>query len=140
MKKNIGNKTARPPRMPMQRRSPRELQTIFALKRMIRRMQSAGIIFILAGAFMPSYSPYFAEKGWKLLVGVVLPWYKVCIIAGCVMLIVSIFCFLRSYRCPKCGRLLAMTPIPRITKCRSCGIPIDEKAHYFAKGGDDSDA
>ena len=132
MKKNSNR--PQPPRPPMRKRDPEELQTIAALKRMIKRMQTAGIIFLLAGIFMPSYSPFFAQKGWKLLIGVTLPWYKVCIIAGCCMLIVSIFCFLRSYRCPKCGRLLATTPYTRVTKCRSCGVPINEKDHYLSKG------
>ena len=54
------------------RRDPKELQTIAALKRMIKRMQTAGLIFILAGAFMPKYSPYYAEKSWKMLIGVTL--------------------------------------------------------------------
>ena len=128
-----------PPKTPLRRRDPKELQTIAALKRMIRRMQSAGLIFILAGVLMPLYSPFFAEKDWKLLIGVSLPLNKVCIIAGCIMILVSIFCFLRSYRCPKCGGLLALTPIPKITKCRSCGVPINEKEHYLSKG-DDKDA
>ena len=135
------NRKGPPPPMkpPAFRRNPEDLRTIGARKRMIRKMQIAGLIFILAGVFMPNYSPYFAQKGWKLLIGITLPWYKVCIIAGCCMLIISIACFLRSYRCPKCGRLLAMTPYTRITKCRECGVKLDEKAHYFAKG-EDTDA
>ena len=122
------------PILPKPRRDPQELQTIAALKRMIKRMQTAGLIFILAGVFMPYYSPFYADKQWKLLIGVSMPWPKVCIMAGCVMIIVSIFCFLRSYRCPKCGRLLALTPYTRITKCRSCGERINEKDRYLSKG------
>ena len=140
MSKKKSKPAAPPPaNNPLRRRDPKDLQTIAALKRMIRRMQSAGLIFILAGVFMPYYSPFFAEKTWKLLIGVSMPLNKVCILVGCIMILVSIFCFLRSYRCPKCGGLLALTPIPKITKCRSCGVPINEKDHYLSKG-DDADA
>ena len=139
MSKKKSKSAAPPPKNPLRQRDPKDLQTIAALKRMIRRMQSAGLIFILAGVLMPSYSPFFAEKSWKLLIGVSMPLNRVCIIVGCIMLIVSIFCFLRSYRCPKCGHLLALTPLTKITKCRSCGVPINEKDHYLSKG-DDADA
>ena len=140
MSKKKSKPAAPPPaNNPLRRRDPKDLQTIAALKRMIRRMQSAGLIFILAGVLMPYYSPFFAEKTWKLLIGVSMPLNKVCILVGCIMILVSIFCFLRSYRCPKCGHLLALTPIPKITKCRSCGVPINEKDHYLSKG-DDADA
>ena len=140
MKTNGRKSAPRPPKPSMPQRKPEDLQTIAALKRMIKRMQFAGVAFLLAGIFMPSYSPYFAQKGWRLIFSkTTVPWYKVCIIAGCVMLIVSIFCFLRSYRCPKCGRLLALTPYTRITKCRGCGVEINEKDHYLSKG-DDKDA
>ena len=135
MSKKDTKRPTPPPRPPLRRRNPEELQTIAALKRMIKRMQFAGVAFLLAGIFMPGYSPYFAQKGWRLIFSkTTVPWYKVCIVAGCVMLIVSIFCFLRSYRCPKCGMLLALTPYTRITKCRSCGVKLNEKDHYLSKG------
>ncbi len=134
MKKNTNG--SRPPLpKPRPRRKVEDLQTIAALKKMIRRMQFAGAAFLLAGIFMPSYSPYFAQRGWRLMFSSrTVPWYRICIVAGCLMLIVSIFCFLRSYRCPKCGMLLALTPYTRITKCRSCGVKLNEKDHYLSKG------
>ena len=46
---------------------------------------------------------------------------------------VSIVCFLRSYRCPHCGTLLALLPYGRITKCRGCGAELSETDNYYIK-------
>lgn len=114
-------------------RRMQEQRTIRGLKRIIRRMQASGITLILAGAFMNSYAPLYAEKQWTLLIGVKMPLPRVAMLFGCVMLIVSIVCFLRSYRCPKCGTLLALTPYTKITKCRGCGAELSEGDNYYIK-------
>lgn len=115
------------------RRKLAEQRTIRGLKRILRRMLGAGIVLILAGIYMTRYTPLYAEKQWTLLIGVRLPLPRVVMIFGCIMVIVSIVCFLRSYRCPYCGGLLAATPFTRITKCRSCGRALSESENYFIK-------
>ena len=110
------------------RRRMEEQRTIRGLKRIIRRMQAAGLTLILAGAFMNSYAPLYAE-----LIGVKMPLPRVAMLFGCLMLIVSIVCFLRSFRCPKCGTLLALTPYARITRCRGCGAELSESDNYYIK-------
>ncbi len=121
------------------RRRMEEQRTIRGLKRIIRRMQEAGLTLILAGAFMNQYAPLYAEKQWTLLIGVKMPLPKVAMLFGCLMLIVSIVCFLRSYRCPKCGALLALTPYTRITKCRGCGAELSESDNYYIKEENEED-
>ena len=115
------------------KRRMEEQRTIRGLKRIIRRMQIAGIVMILAGAFMNSYAPLYAEKQWTLLIGVKMPLPRVAILFGCVMLVVSVVCFLRSFRCPHCGTLLALTPYTKITKCRGCGRELSESDNYYIK-------
>ena len=115
------------------RRRMEEQRTIRGLKRIIRRMQAAGLTLILAGAFMNSYAPLYAEKQWTLLIGIKMPLPRVAMLFGCVMLIVSIVCFLRSFRCPHCGTLLALTPYTRITRCRGCGEALSESDNYYIK-------
>ena len=110
-----------------------EQRTIRGLKRIIRRMVGAGIVMILAGLYMTRYAPFYAEKQWTLLIGVKMPLPKVAMLVGCIMLIVAIVCFLRSYRCPKCGTMLALTPYTRITKCRGCGAELSESDNYYMK-------
>ena len=96
-------------------------------------MVGAGIVMILAGLYMTRYAPFYAEKQWTLLIGVKMPLPKVAMLVGCIMLIVAIVCFLRSYRCPKCGTLLALTPYTRITRCRGCGAELSESDNYYMK-------
>ena len=115
------------------KRRMEEQRTIRGLKRIIRRMQIAGIVMILAGAFMHSYAPLYAEKQWTLLIGVKMPLPRVAMLFGCVMLVVSVVCFLRSFRCPKCGTLLALTPYTKITRCRGCGAELSESDNYYIK-------
>ena len=55
------------------RRRMEEQRTIRGLKKIIRRMVGAGVTLILAGAFMNSYAPLYAEKQWTLLIGVKCP-------------------------------------------------------------------
>ena len=117
----------------LQKRRAEEQRTIRGLKRIIRRMQSAGITLILTGLFMNRFAPLYAEKQWTLLIGVKMPLPRVAMLFGCVMLIVSIVCFLRSFRCPHCGTLLAIVPYVRITKCRGCGAALSETDHYYIK-------
>ncbi len=117
----------------MQKRRMEEQRTIRGLKRIIRRMQSAGITLVLTGLFMNRFAPLYAEKQWTLLIGVKMPLPRVAMIFGCVMLIVSIVCFLRSFRCPHCGTLLAIVPYVRVTKCRGCGAELSETDHYYIK-------
>ena len=116
-----------------QNRRMKEQRTIRGLKRIIRRMQTAGLTLILTGLFMNRFAPLYAEKQWTLLIGVKMPLPRVAMLFGCIMLIVSIVCFLRSYRCPHCGTLLALTPYTRITKCRGCGEALSESDNYFIK-------
>ena len=97
------------------RRRMEEQRTIRGLKKIIRRMVGAGVTLILAGAFMNSYAPLYAEKQWTLLIGVKMPLPKVAMLFGCVMLIVAVVCFVRSYRCHKFGTMLALTPYKKIT-------------------------
>ena len=115
------------------RRRMEEQRTIRGLKKIIRRMVGAGVTLILAGAFMNSYAPLYAEKQWTLLIGVKMPLPRVAMLFGCVMLIVAVVCFVRSYRCPKCGTLLALTPYTKITKCRGCGAELSESDNYYIK-------
>ena len=115
------------------RRRMEEQRTIRGLKKIIRRMVGAGVTLILAGAFMNSYAPLYAEKQWTLLIGVKMPLPKVAMLFGCVMLIFAVVCFVRSYRCLKCGTLLALTPYTKITKCRGCGAELSESDNYYIK-------
>ena len=103
-----------------------ELGTITGMKKLIIRMQMAGMVFLLTGIFMPKISPFYAEKSWKLLIGVSLTLPNAVTIFGCIMLIVSIVCFLRSYRCAKCRGLLALTPYTKVKTCRSCGAKLTD--------------
>ena len=114
-------------------RRMQEQRTIRGLKRIIRRMQAAGLTLILTGLFMNRFAPLYAEKQWTLLIGVKMPLPRVAMLFGCLMLIVSIVCFLRSYRCPHCGTLLALLPYGRITKCRGCGAELSETDNYYIK-------
>lgn len=102
------------------------MQTITGLRTVIIQMQLAGLFFVLIGAFMPRLAPFYAEKSWKFLFGLRVPLPNALIAAGCVMLLVSIACFLRSYRCPKCGGLLGLTPYRQPKTCRSCGMKLKD--------------
>ncbi len=104
-----------------------DLQTISGLRRLLTKMQIAGVIFAGVGLFMPKLSPQMADKEWKTIFGVKLGFPQVITIAGCVMLIVSIVCFLRSYRCAKCGGLLGLTHYKQPKTCRSCGAKVTDK-------------
>ena len=42
------------------------------------------------------------------------------------MLIISIVCFLRSYRCGKCGGILALTTYKQPKTCRCCGAKLKD--------------
>ncbi len=113
-----------PPKM---RNMPQqELNTVRALRSIVIRMQTAGLTFLLVGALMPKIAPYYAEKDWKLLIGGTVSLPRALMAFGCVILMVSIFCFIRSYRCPKCGGLISLTPYQAAKKCRHCGVKIKE--------------
>ena len=121
-------------RMERSMKKQEEMLTISGLRRLIIRMQVGGIIFLLVGLLMPKISPFYAEKSWKTLIGVNLGLPQAVAIFGCIMIIVSVVCFFRSYRCAKCGGLLALTPYKKVTKCRSCGVKVTEKDIYRPRG------
>lgn len=109
-------------------KAPPEPETgILALRKLIVRMQLSGLIFVVVGATMPTFAPFYAEKTWKTLLGFRLPLPKIVILFGGLMLVVSIICFFRSYRCAKCGGLLALTPYKQPTVCHSCGQRVTDK-------------
>ena len=104
-----------------------DLQTISGLRRLLTKMQIAGAVFAVVGLAMPKISPFMAEKEWKTIFGVKLGFPQAITIAGCVMLIVSIVCFLRSYRCAKCGGLMALTHYKQPKTCRCCGAKLGDR-------------
>lgn len=112
----------------MKRKSPppEELNTIQSLRKLITKMQTGGLVFLLVGVFLPQISPFYAEKSWKLLLGPRVSLQNALIAFGCLMLIVSIVAFLRSYRCPKCGALIGMTPYVPPKACRGCGVKLKD--------------
>ncbi len=134
MKKSKQSSGARKAAEQRYKKEQENLQTISALRRIIIRMQTAGLIFLLVGLFMHKIAPFYAEKSWNTLIGVKLTLPHAIAIFGCIMLIVSIFCFLRSYRCAKCGGLLALTPYTKVRQCRSCGAKVTDKDVYKSKG------
>lgn len=110
-----------------QKAKAEELYTISGMRRMLTKMQVAGLTFAAVGLLMPRYFPFYAEKEWHTLFGVTLGLPQALIAAGCVMIIVSIVCFLRSYRCAKCGGLLGLTHFRQPTTCRSCGKKVSDQ-------------
>lgn len=119
------------PNTPMNNRQPVDTSTLGSMKRVINRMQGAGLVFLIVGLTMPKYAPFMAEQSWKLLIGVRVGLPQAVAVFGCIMLIVSIFCFLRSYRCPHCGGLVALTSYSRLQKCRSCEKRVTEADHFW---------
>ena len=102
------------------------LRTISGFRSMVHKMQIAGAIFALTGLFMPKLAPFYAKQTWRFLFGLRVPLPSALIAVGCVMLIISIICFLRSYRCPKCGGLLGLTTYTEPKTCRSCGMKLKD--------------
>ena len=102
------------------------LRTISGFRSMVHKMQIAGAIFALVGLFMPKLAPFYAKQTWKFLFGLRVPLPSALIAVGCVMLIISIICVLRSYRCPKCGGLLGLTTYKEPKNCRSCGMKLKD--------------
>ncbi len=132
-----GRDYARRARIERQERKMAELGTITGMKKIIIRMMTAGLVFLLTGLLMPRIAPFYAEKSWKLLIGVTLSLPHAVAIFGCIMLIVAIVCFLRSYRCAKCRGLLALTPFTRVTTCRSCGAKVTDNDLMKPRGGEE---
>ena len=132
-----GRDYARRARIERQERKMAELGTITGMKKIIIRMMTAGLVFLLTGLLMPRIAPFYAEKSWKLLIGVTLSLPNAVTIFGCIMLIVAIVCFLRSYRCAKCRGLLALTPFTRVTTCRSCGAKVTDNDLMKPRGGEE---
>ena len=132
-----GRDYARKARMEKHERKMAELGTISGMKKIIIRMMTGGLVFLLTGLLMPKISPFYAEKSWKLLIGVTLSLPNAVTIFGCIMLIVAIVCFLRSYRCAKCHGLLALTPFTRVEKCRSCGAKLTDNDLMKPRGGEE---
>jgi len=122
-------------RMERELEKAERMQTISGLRRIINRMQFAGVSFLVIGLLMPKISPYYAEKTWNTLIGVKLSLPNAVVIFGIIMVIVSIVCFLKSYRCAKCRGLLALTPYKKPVKCRSCGTKLTDK-DIFRPGGE----
>ena len=126
-KKNGSSNTYRQRAVEAQKRKMDEQRTIGGLRRLIIRMQIGGLMFVVIGLLMPSLSPFYAEKSWKMLIGVTLTLPTAVIIFGCIMLIASILAFLISYRCSSCGGLMALTPYSKPKTCRNCGAKISLK-------------
>ncbi len=103
-----------------------ELNTVRSLRSIVIRMQTAGLTFLLVGILMPKISPFYAEKDWKLLFGGTVSLPRALMAFGCLILAVSIFCFIRSYRCPQCRGLISLTPYRAPKKCRHCGRKIKD--------------
>ncbi len=132
-----GRDYARKMRIERQERKMAELGTITGMKKIIIRMMTAGLVFLLTGLLMPKIAPFYAEKSWKLLIGVSLSLPNAVALFGCIMLIVAVVCFLRSYRCAKCHGLLALTPFTRVTTCRSCGAKVTNDDLMKPRGGEE---
>ena len=102
------------------------MYTISGFRSMVHKMQIAGAIFALTGIFLPKLAPFYAKQSWKFLFGLRVPLPSALIAVGCVMLIISIVCFLRSYRCAKCGGILALTTYTEPKTCRCCGAKLKD--------------
>ena len=102
------------------------LRTISGFRTMVNKMQIAGAIFALVGLLMPKLAPFYARQTWKFLFGLRVPLPNALIAVGCFMLIVSIVCVIRSYRCPKCGKIMALTTYKQPTACRCCGVKLKD--------------
>ena len=102
------------------------LRTISGFRALVNKMQIAGAIFALTGIFMPKLAPFYARQTWKFLFGLRVPLPNALIAVGCFMLIVSIICVIRSYRCPNCGKIMALTTYKQPTACRCCGVKLKD--------------
>ena len=98
------------------------LRTISGFRAMVNKMQIAGAIFALVGIFMPKLAPFYARQSWRFLFGLKVSLPHALIAVGCVMILISLICFLRSYRCGKCGGIMGLTTHKQPKTCRCCGV------------------